>query len=151
MEIKLHKQLRDWVILYKLCEDIRRRRSPILFRENKNASRHLRLNRGKKKSHTKPFHRKISLLLPSHSPQYIFFFYSKTMKFNKLKYHIIFLRQAEVQGFEGFGGSILLQFSFIQGNWYYDPQEKKWSNIWAADNHLLLGQRNQKRIMKWNL
>lgn len=46
------------------------------------------------------------------------------MKFNKLKYHIIFLRQAEVQGFEGFGGSILLQFSFIQGNWYYNPQKK---------------------------
>lgn len=57
-----------------------------------------------------------------HIPRNIFSFYSKTMKFNKLKYHIIFVRQAEVQGFEGFQSSILLQFSFIQGNWYYNPQ-----------------------------
>lgn len=80
-----------------------------------------------------------------------FSFHSKTMKFKKLKYHIIFLRQAEVQGFEGFGNSILLQFSFIQGNWYYNPQEKKnplSSNIWAPDNHLLL--RQKKCIMKPN-
>lgn len=84
-----------------------------------------------------------------HIPHNIFSFYSETMKFNKLKYHLIFLRQAAVQGFEGSGGSILLQFSFIQGNCYYNPLKKQ-CNIWAADNHLLQGQRNQKRIMKWN-
>lgn len=38
-----------------------------------------------------------------HIPHNIFSFYFKTMKFNKLKYHFIFPRQAEVQGFEWFG------------------------------------------------
>lgn len=40
----------------------------------------------------------------------LFSFYSKTVKFNKLKYHFKCLRQARVQGFGGFEGSILLQF-----------------------------------------
>lgn len=51
-----------------------------------------------------------------HIPHNIFSLYFKTMKFNKLKYHLIFLRPARVQGFEGFGSSNLLQSRFIQGN-----------------------------------
>lgn len=106
----------------------------------------------KKKTHKTGFIEKYHFYY-LHIPHNIFSFYFKTVKFNKLKYHLIFLRPARVQGFEGFGSSNLLQSRFIQGNWYYNPQErkkKKQCDIWAADNNLLLGQSNQKHIMKWN-
>lgn len=71
------------------------------------------------------------------------------MKFNKLKYHIIFLRQAEVQGLKGLEAQFCFN-SVLFKEIDITILRKKWSNIWAADNHLLLWQRNQKHIMKWN-
>lgn len=61
------------MILFKLPKDIRQEISykPPLFREQEREGETEPL----KERHTKPFHTKISLLLPSHSPQYIFFLF----------------------------------------------------------------------------